>query len=85
MQNPILKFRQSSCVLEKPEYLSEKYKIWRTPTTVEFNMILLRFCTHFCLTNVYKRVCGIFQILLRSWVINKSGFCEYVETSYFLI
>ena len=30
-----------------------------------------KICTRFLLTNVCKRVSGIFFVLLRSWVINK--------------
>ena len=41
--------------------------------------------TRFLLNKVYKRVYGIFFILFRSWVINKSVKSEYVETSSFLI
>ena len=32
---------------------------------------MLKLSTRFLLSNVYKRVCGIFFILFRSWVINK--------------
>ena len=46
---------------------------------------MLKFYTCVRLTNVYKRVCGIFLILFRSWVIDKPGFCECVETRSFLI
>ena len=35
--------------------------------------------------NIYKSVYGFFLILFRSSVINKTGFCECVETRYFLI
>ena len=62
MQNPILKFRQSSCISEKPGYLSENLsEILRAPTTVEFNIVWLKFCERFFLTNFYKSVCGIFS------------------------
>ena len=40
---------------------------------------------HFLLSNVYKRVGGIFFILLRSWVINKTVKSECVETRSILI
>ena len=70
MQNVIQKFRQSSTVFEKPGILPEKLKTLtssnyhRVDIFVEF---LHRF--PFLLTNVYKRVFGIFFILFRSWVI----------------
>ena len=34
VQNPVLKFRQSSFISEKPGYLFEKLKVWRAPTTI---------------------------------------------------
>ena len=88
MQNPILKFRQSSYITKNSVYLSEKLKtLTSSTTTVEFNIFLLKFYTPFRLTNVYKsEACvGFFKILFRSWVIAKPGFHECVETRYFLI
>ena len=61
------------------------WKLWRAPTTLQFNIFLLKLRTRFLLTNVYKRVCGIFFILFRSWVINKSVKSECVETRSFLV
>ena len=79
MQNPIQKFRQSSIVFEKRDILSENLKTltnFNYPTVQHF---LLKLRTHFLLTNVCKRVCGIFLILFRSWVIceklKRPGFC----------
>ena len=43
MQNPIQKFRQNSIAFVKPGILSEKLKIWRAPTTLQFNI----FCWNF--------------------------------------
>ena len=64
-------------------------KLWRAPTTVEFNIFLLKFCTRFLLNNVYKNLLGIFFVLFKSWVIKKKWeklvFCEYEETRSFLI
>ena len=85
MQNPILKFRQSSCISEKPGYLSEKLKTLMSSNYHRVQYFLLKLRTRFLLTNVYKRVCGIFLILFRSWVVDKPGFCKFVETRYFLI
>ena len=59
--------------------------LWRTPTTIEFNIFLLKFCTRFLFGNAYKIVCGIFFILFTSWVINKSVKRECVETRSFLV
>ena len=38
MQNPILAFRQSSFISEKPGYLSENWKFWQPPTIKEFTI-----------------------------------------------
>ena len=38
MQNPVLKFRQSSFISEKPGYLSEKLKTLKAPTVVKLNI-----------------------------------------------
>ena len=60
MQNLIQKFRQSSVVFEKPDLLSENLKTLTSSnyTTVKYFLLELR--ARFLLTNVYKRVCGIF-------------------------
>ena len=44
-------------------------------------------CTHFLLSNVYKRVRGIFLILFRSWVTcrNKKRPCFYTLVFYIFI
>ena len=84
MQIPILKFRQSSGIIEKPGYLSKKLKTLTSSNYRRVYYFLLKFCTRFHLTNVYKRVTGIF-FLFRSWAINKTGLCECIEIRYFLI
>ena len=47
---------------------------------------MLKFCSRFLRTNVYKRVCGIFLILFRTWVICQNqkipGFYTLTETSF---
>ena len=49
--------------------------------------ILLKLCTHFLRTNVYKSMFGIFFILFRSWVIckNKKRHGLYTLVFYILI
>ena len=69
MQNPIQKFRQSSIVFEKPGILSENLKTLTSSNYPAVQYFLLKLRTCFLLTNVYKRVCGIFLILFRTWVI----------------
>ena len=48
MRNPIYKFRQSSLAFEKPDFLSENWKLWRD--RVQYFLLKLR--TRFLLTNV---------------------------------
>ena len=72
MQNTIQKFRQSTIVLEKSGILSENLKTLTSSSYPTAQYFLLKLHTRFLLTNVYKRVVGIFIILFRSWVIWKS-------------
>ena len=62
MQNPVPKLRQSSIISKRPIFLSKKVK------TLYY---LLKFCTQFFLSNIYKRVFSSFFILFRSSVIKK--------------
>ena len=64
MQNPKQKFRPSSTVFEKPAILSENWKLWRAPATIEFNNFVENLHTFFLLTNDYKRVFRIFLFCL---------------------
>ena len=59
MQNPLLKFRQSSIDSQKPGST-------RAPTIILFNIFLLKFCTPLLLTNFYKRVSEIFLFCLEN-------------------
>ena len=72
MQKTIQKFRQSSIVFEKPGILSENLKTLTSSNYPTVQYFLLKLRTRFLLTNVYKRVCGIFFISFRSWVICKN-------------
>ena len=80
MQNPIPKFRQSSIISERPEYLSEKLKTLTSSNYHRIQYFLLTFCTRFQVYNAYERVFGIFFILFRSQVIDKNVKSECVET-----
>ena len=71
MQNPIQKFRQSS-VFEKPGLLSENLKTLTNSNYPTGQYFLLKLRKLFLLTNVYKRMWGIFLILFRSSVICKN-------------
>ena len=63
MQNPIQKFRQNSIVFAKPDVLSENLKTLTSPTYPAVQYFLLKLRTRLLLTNVYKRVCGIFYFV----------------------
>ena len=64
MQNTIQKFRQSSIAFEEPGILSENLKTLTSSNYPTVQYFLLKLCTRFLLTNVYKRLCGIYFILL---------------------
>ena len=64
MQNTIQKFRQSSIVFEKPDILPENLKFLTSCNYPAVQYFFLKCCTSFLLTNVYKRVCGIFLFCL---------------------
>ena len=56
MQNPIQKLRQSSIVFKKSGILSENLKTLTSANYPAVQYFLLKLCTRFLLTNVYKRV-----------------------------
>ena len=64
MQNSIQKFRQSSIVFEKPCILAENLKTLKSLNYPTIQYFLLKRRTRLLLTNVYKRVCGIFLFCL---------------------
>ena len=72
MQNSIQKFRQSSIVSEKPGILSKNLKTLTSSNYPTVQCFLLKLRTRFLFTSVYKRVCGIFFVSFRSWVICKN-------------
>ena len=82
MQNPLLKFRQSSIISEKPGYLSEKLN--PLTSSIEFNIFCWSFA-HVSYLPVSTKWSSEFFILFRSWVTDKPSFYEYVETMSFLI
>ena len=64
MQNTIQKFRQCTIVFENPGILSQNLKILTSSNYPTVQYFLLKLRTRFLLTNVYKRVCGIFLFYL---------------------
>ena len=73
MQNAVQKFRESSIVFEKPGLLSENLKTLMSSNYPKVQYFLLKLCTHFLFTNVYKRVWDFQQKLLKSIVV---GACQ---------
>ena len=53
----IQKFGQSSIVFEKPGILPENFETLTSSNYPTVQYFLLKLCTRFLLTNVYKRVC----------------------------
>ena len=64
MQNPILKFRQSSCISEKPGYCLKNLKLWRAPTTVEIIIFGWNFAQVSVLRMSTKACMGFFKFCL---------------------
>ena len=71
MQNSIQKIRQSSIVFEKPAISSENVKVLTSSNYPTVQYFLLELCTRFLVTNVYKRVCGMFLFCLDLELIAK--------------
>ena len=71
MQNQIPKLRHTVIISKKPGFLTEKLKTLTSFNTIEFNIFLLKFCTRFPLSNVYKRMCGIFLFCLDNELLIK--------------
>ena len=72
MQNTTQNFRQCSIVSRKPGILSKNLKPFTSSNYPTVQCFLLKLCSRFLLTNVYKRVSGIFFISFKSWVICKN-------------
>ena len=66
MQKTIQKLSQISIIFEKAGILSETLKTLTSSNYPAVQYFLLKLRTCFLLTNVYKRVCGVFFILFRS-------------------
>ena len=64
MQNTIQNIRQNPIVFEKPGILPENLKTLTSSNYPTVQYFLLKLRTRFLLTNVYKRVCGIFLFYL---------------------
>ena len=84
MQIPIPRLRQTSIISKKPVFLSEKLKDLMSSNYHRVQYFLLKFCTRFLLTNVYKKACEIFLFCL-DLELDKSVKNECLETWSFLI
>ena len=64
----------------------KNWKLWRAPTTTEFNIFCWNFAHVSYLLMSTKGCSGFFKILFRSWVICKNwkwpGFYTLIETSF---
>ena len=83
MQNPIQKFRQSSTVFEKPGVSSENLKNLTSSNYPTVQHFLLKLRTRFLLTNLYKRVCGIFLFCLDLELSAKIKKTWFLHTRFF--
>ena len=66
MQNPLLKSRHSSCISEKPGYLSEKLRTLMNYNSVEFNIFCWNFVHVSVLRKSTKGCVGFFMFYLDS-------------------
>ena len=64
MQNSIQKLRQSTTVFKKTSIFSEKLKTLTIYNYLSIKYFLLKFCTGFALTNIYKTVLKIILFCL---------------------
>ena len=71
MKNTIQKFKQSSIVFEKPSILSENLKTLTSSNYPIVQYFLLKLRARCLLTNVYKRVNGIFLFCLDLELLQK--------------
>ena len=83
MQNPKQKFRQSSIVFEKPGILSENLKTLTRSNYPRVQYFLLKHRTNFLLTNVYKRLFGIFLFCLELELFAKIKKTWFPHTRFF--
>ena len=79
MQNTIQKFRQSSIVFEKRGIFSENLKTLTSSNYPTIQYFLLKLCTRFLHTNVYKRVCVIFF-----YFVQILSYLQKLKTTWFL-
>ena len=80
MQNPIQKSKESSIVLQEPGILPEKLRTLTSSNYCSLGYFLLKFCTRFSLTTVYKKLFKIFfyfvyilsylQKVKKTWFLN---------------
>ena len=84
MRNPIQNFRQSSIVFERPGILSENLKTVTSSNYPTVQYFLLKLRTRFLLTNVYKRVCGIFLFCLDLELFEKIKKTWFLHTRFYI-
>ena len=81
---PYKNLDKSLLFLRNQVFYPKIWKLWRAPTTLHFNIFLLKLPTHFLLTNVYKRVCRDFLFSLDLAIFGKIK-KDLVSTHLFFI
>ena len=84
MQNFLQKFRRSSLVFVKPGILSKNLKTFTRSNYHIFQYFLLKLHTRYLLTNVYKRVFGIFLFCLDLELIGNIKNTWFLHTHFFI-
>ena len=82
MQNPKQEFTQSSTVFEKTGILPENSKTLTNSNYLTVQYFLLKLCTRFLLTNVYKYVCGAFLFCLDLELFAKIKKTWFLQTPF---
>ena len=72
MQDPYKNLGKALLFSRNQVFLSEKLKTLTSSNYHRVQYFLLKFRTRFLLTNIYKKLLGIFFILFRSWVVCKN-------------
>ena len=81
MQNPIPKLCQTTIISKEPVFCLKNWKLWRAPTTIEYNILCWSFAHVFYLIMSKKKVFENYCFI--SWVINKNVKNECAKSGLF--
>ena len=84
MQNFLQKFRQSSIIFVKPGFLSKKLKTFTRLNYHMFQYFSLKLHTRYLLTNVFKRVFGMFLFCLDLELIGNIKNTQFLRTHFYI-